>query len=66
MASFNKCNDDFKSCMYKACDAQDLNSLKKTICKSNAYSFYELVHTAGGKTAYEKAQEKHCDCRCDC
>ena len=63
VASFESCNDNFKYCMYNSCDAQDLNFLKKAICKSNAYSFYDIVSRAGGKTAYEKAQKKHCGCR---
>lgn len=62
-AAFKTCNNDFKTCMYDAC--ADLGYIKKKLCKSNAYSFYKLVASAGGKTAYEKAQKNHCDCKAE-
>ena len=59
--SFQKCNVDFKQCMYAVCLKTQKSSFSKTMCKLNAGTFYGLVKH-GGQGPYNSAQKKHCDC----
>jgi hypothetical protein len=61
-SAFDKCNDDFKTCMYDVCDDNEDNIISRRICKTNAKSFYMIVHKLG-QSAWNKAQQNHCDCK---
>jgi len=40
--AFDKCNNDFKDCMYDVCDKNTRNSISIKLCKANAITFYHL------------------------
>jgi hypothetical protein len=53
-AIFNKCNTDFKKCMYDRCKKK--NALSEALCKAEALALYNAVKSYGD--TYFKANQK--------
>ncbi|MDP0490673.1 MAG: RHS repeat-associated core domain-containing protein [Verrucomicrobiota bacterium JB023] len=64
-ADKDKCDQDFRKCMRKACATvyERWNIPGRAACYIVAHSYYVAVKNGGGG-AYERAQDKHCKWEC--